>query len=215
MNVLKRMGSAVSSFALTVGRQIVDVESMLARIEAHAESVEEVDIADVDIEDPAFEALLVGRKIKVLFQDVDFVRWKQDLVEDRNRLVALYAAATQVTSARDAKLEALRHVIEQKRSQPINPGNRKAIVFTAFFDTARYLYEQLSPWALKNIGAHSALITGTGGNQTTVPGLRKDLVCLFAPGGIYASKGEFTGMNDFEVVAFLVVLPFLPNDFKE
>ncbi len=89
VNVLKRMESAVSSFALTVQRQLRDVESMLARIEAHQEEIEELDIADVDIDDPAFESLLVGRKVKVLLTDVDLLRWQQDLIEDRNRLATL------------------------------------------------------------------------------------------------------------------------------
>lgn len=175
VNVLKRMESAVSSFALTVGRQMADVEATLAKIETHEESVEEVDIADVDIDDPAFETLLVGRKVKVLLQDVDLIRWKQDLIEDRNRLATLHAAARQVGAARDAKLEALRQVIERKCGSPLNPDNRKVIVFTAFSDTARYLYEQLAPWALKDHRLHSALVTGTGGNRTTLPKLRKDL----------------------------------------
>jgi len=71
---------------LTVQRQLRDVEGMLARIEAHQEEIEELDIADVDIDDPAFESLLVGRKVKVLLTDVDLLRWQQDLIEDRNRL---------------------------------------------------------------------------------------------------------------------------------
>jgi hypothetical protein len=175
VNVLKRMESAVSSFALTVGRQVADVEATLARIEAHSELVEEMDIADVDIDDPAFETLLVGRKVKVLLQDVDVVRWRQDLIEDRNRLATLHAAATQVGAARDAKLDALRHIIEQKCRNPINSGNRKVIVFTAFADTAHYLYEELAPWALNSLAVHSALVTGAGRNQTTLPKLRKDL----------------------------------------
>ena len=66
VNVLKRMDSAVPSFALTVKRQIADVEARLAKIEAHAEALEEIDIEDVDVDDPAFESLLVGRKVKVL-----------------------------------------------------------------------------------------------------------------------------------------------------
>ena len=69
VNVLKRMESAVPSFALTLGRQLADVEATLAKIEAHAESVEEIDIEDVDVDDPAFESLLVGRKVKVLLQE--------------------------------------------------------------------------------------------------------------------------------------------------
>jgi hypothetical protein len=178
VNVLKRMESAVSSFALTVGRQMADVEATLAKIEGHARSFEELDIADVDIDDPAFEPLLVGRKVKVLLNHVDLVRWRQDLLEDRNRLANLHAAAQQVNAARDAKLHALRQVMEQKCLDPINPGNRKMIVFTAFADTANYLYEHLAHWALKKFDIHSALVTGTGRNQTTLPNLRKDLAAI-------------------------------------
>lgn len=178
VNVLKRMESAVSSFALTVERQLRDVEAMLAHIEAHDQDIEEIDIADVDIDDPAFETLLVGRKVKVLLSDVDLIRWRQDLIEDRNRLATLLAAANEVDAERDAKLAALRKMIEQKCINPINPGNRKIIIFTAFADTARYLYEQLSPWAQANLGIESALMTGAGGNQTTLTGLRKDLASI-------------------------------------
>ena len=172
------MESAVSSFTLTVGRQLRDVEAILAHIEAHEESIEEIDIADVDVDDPAFECLLVGRKVKVLLSDVDLIRWKQDLIEDRNRLAALHDAALQVGAGRDAKLRALKEVIASKCWQPTNPGNRKVIVFTAFADTAAYLYEQLSGWAKTELGMESALMTGTGHNQTTLPGLRKDLASI-------------------------------------
>ena len=184
VNALKRMESSVVSFALTVRRQLADVDRTLARIEEQAAELEELDIADVDIEDPSFESLLVGRKVKVLLQDVDLIRWKQDLVEDRNRLATLHAAASQVTAARDAKLAELRGIIEGKCQHPINPGNRKVIVFTAFADTARYLYEQLAPWAQDSLGLQSALVTGTGGNQVTLPRLRTDLASIltaFAP----------------------------------
>jgi SNF2 family DNA or RNA helicase len=175
VNVLKRMESAVSSFALTVERQLRDVDSMLTRIETHTEEVEEIEVEDVDLDDPAFENLLVGRKVKVLLKDVDLIRWKQDLIEDRNRLATLVAAARQVDFTRDAKLIALRDVIEHKVKNPINPGNLKVIVFTAFADTAHYLYDQLAPWAKAKLGIESALVTGSGRNQTTLPSMRKDL----------------------------------------
>ena len=184
VNALKRMESSVVSFALTVRRQLDDVETMLARIEKQAVELEELDIADVDIEDPAFESLLVGRKVKVLLQDVDLIRWRQELIEDRNRLATLHAAACQVSADRDAKLAELRGVIERKCQGPINAGNRKVIVFTAFADTARYLYDELAPWVQANLGLESALVTGTGGNQVTLPKLRKDLASIltaFAP----------------------------------
>lgn len=184
VNVLKRMESSVVSFALTVERQLKDVEATLRRIDAQAEDLEEIDIEDIDIEDPSFESLLVGRKVKVLLQDVDLVRWKQDLVEDRNRLATLVAAAREIAAERDAKLAALREVIENKCRHPINGENLKVIVFTAFADTARYLYYQLAPWAKGKLGLDTALVTGTGSNQTTLPGLRRDLASIltaFAP----------------------------------
>lgn len=175
VNVLKRMESAVSSFGLTVERQLRDVEATLERIDNHDADFEEIDIADVDIDDPAFEPLLVGKRIKVLLNDVDLVRWKQDLVEDRNRLASLLSAAREVDADRDAKLDQLKRAIARKWQQPDNPGNRKVIVFTAFADTARYLYDQLSGWAQQTHGIRTALVTGSGGNRTTLPGLRRDL----------------------------------------
>ncbi len=184
VNALKRMESSVASFALTVRRQLEDVDALLTRIDEQSLELEEIDIADVDIEDPAFEGLLVGRKVKVLLQDVDPIRWRQDLIEDRNRLATLLAAAGQVTADRDAKLAELRAMIEQKCREPINASNRKVIVFTAFADTARYLYDALAPWARESLGVQSALVVGAGANRTTLTGLRRDLASIltaFAP----------------------------------
>src|ERR1019366_7856605 len=202
VNVLKRMESAVSSFVLTIKRQLSDVEATLAKVEAQAEAVEEIDIADVDAEDPDFENLLVGRKVKVLLQDVDRVRWRQDLTEDRNRLATLLSAAKQVSAARDAKLRALREVIERKCHVPLNPGNRKFLVFTAFADTAQYLYQELSGWAQKVLGLHAALVTGTGHNQTTLPNLRKDFVSIitaFSPRSKERPK-DFAGDGEIDLL---------------
>ena len=178
VNVLKRMESSVSSFVLTIKRQLADVEATLAKLEAQSEALEEIDIEDVDADDPAFESLLVGRKVKVLLQDVDRVRWRQDLTEDRNRLATLLSAARQVGVARDAKLKALKEVLTRKCREPLNPGNRKVLVFTAFADTAQYLYQELSVWAKDELGLNSALVTGTGQNQTTLPNMRKDFVSI-------------------------------------
>ena len=178
VNVLKRMESAVSSFSLTLERQLADVKATLAKLEGHESSIEEINIEDVDVDDAAFESLLVGRKVRVLLQDVDLVRWRQDLTEDRNRLATLLSAARQVNPERDAKLAALQQVIAQKVATPINKGNRKVIVFTAFADTAKYLYEQLAPWAHEKLGLNTAILTGTGRNKSTLPNLRNDLASI-------------------------------------
>ena len=202
VNVLKRMESAVPSFVLTIERQLRDVEATLARIEQQPESVEEIEIEDLDIEDPSVESLLVGRKVKVLLKDVDLIRWKQDLIEDRDRLATLVSAARQVDAGRDAKLAALREVIENKCRNPINAGNRKVIVFTAFADTARYLYDQLAPWVKQTLGLETALVTGTGSNQTTLPRLRRDLASIltaFAPRA-KERPDDFAGDGDLDLL---------------
>jgi hypothetical protein len=180
VNLLKRMESSVASFALTIERQLADVEALLAKIDAHDDTVDELPIDDIDVDDPTFEALLVGRKVKVLLQDVDRVRWRQDLVEDRERLRALLAAARMVTAERDAKLAAMREVIAKKARQPLNPENRKILLFTAFADTAEYLYRQLAPWARETLGLHTAVVTGTGANRTTLPGVRGDMSSILS-----------------------------------
>lgn len=210
VNLLKRMESSVYSFALTVGRQLKDVDATLARLAAYkagtdsdASEFEELDIADVDVDDPLFEPLLVGRKVKVLLGDLDLARWRQDLTEDRNRLATLHAAARQVDAGRDDKLLKLRELIAEKVRNPINAGNRKLIIFTAFADTAGYLYEHLAGWARDQLGVDGALVTGSGGNQTTLPGLRRDLgsiLTAFSP----RSKERPAGLADEGEIDLLI-----------
>ncbi|MCK6504047.1 SNF2-related protein [Myxococcota bacterium] len=175
VNVLKRMESSVIAFALTVERQFADVDRLLERLQAGSGSVDELSIEDVDVDDPTYETLLVGRKVKVLLQDVDRLRWCQDLQEDRNRLATLLSAAAAVSPDRDAKLQRLKELIREKCARPINPGNRKVIVFTAFADTAEYLYTNLAGWARQELGVHAALVTGGGANRSNLSGLRAEL----------------------------------------
>ncbi|MGF1453631.1 MAG: SNF2-related protein, partial [Opitutales bacterium] len=145
VNLLKRMESSVVSFALTVERQLKDVERLLAKLDAHEDAIEETTIEEVDTDDPGVESLLVGRKVKVLLQDIDKLKWRQELQEDRNRLATLHSASAAITPERDAKLADLREMIERKTREPIKEGNRKVLVFTAFADTAESLYRELAP----------------------------------------------------------------------
>lgn len=186
INALKRMESSVASFARTLDRQLNDVEKTLTRIEEQTGELSEIDISEVDLDDPAYESLLVGRKVRVLIQDVDRIRWRQDLTEDRNRLQQLLSAAQSVNAERDAKLAALREMIARKVREPLNPGNRKLIVFTAFADTAEYLFAEVAAWAKEELGLESALVTGGGANRSTLSALPRDLgsvLAAFAPVG--------------------------------
>lgn len=176
VNMLKRMESSINSFALTVEKILGQVDGLIARIDEHRDdAIEELSIEEIDTESPEFEDYLIGNKVKVLIQDIDRVRWRQDLQEDREHLAALLADAKLVSAARDAKLKQLKSIITEKVRQPINDGNRKVIIFTAFADTANYLYREIAPWAMQQHRLHSALVTGTGTNQSTLQGISKDL----------------------------------------
>jgi SNF2 family DNA or RNA helicase len=180
VNLLKRMESSINSFALTLGRLLANVREMIGRIESHEESeVEELSIEDIETGDDDFAPFLIGSKIKVLLQDVDRVRWRQELEEDEELLVKLLREAREIDASRDEKLRRLKEVIAVKCKSPINPGNTKVLLFTAFADTAEYLYESISAWASKELGIHTALVTGhSSANKTTMPVLRKDIASI-------------------------------------
>lgn len=188
VNLLKRMESSVHAFALTIERQLADVEALIQRIDAHDDSLEAPSIEDLGDDDPLIDELGIGKRVKLLLADADIPRWQQDLHHDRQRLKSLLAQARTITADRDAKLADLKARISLKRREPINPGNGKLLIFTAFADTARYLYEALA----SDYPAQLALVTGSGSNKTNVPGLATDLGSLldaFSPG----SRG---GRND-------------------
>jgi hypothetical protein len=204
VNLLKRMESSVHSFALTLRRQLDDITRFAEKLDRHEASacVEELSIEDIDIDDPAFEPLLAGDKVKVLLRDLDSLRWRQELAEDAGSLASLLRAAERVDAARDAKLADLRQTIFDKCRRPINPGNRKIIVFSAFADTVDYLYGELAPWALAELGLHSALVRGTGGNRTNLPRLRPDLgsvLSAFSPRS-KERPPEFAGEGEIDLL---------------
>lgn len=174
VGILKRMESSINSFALTV-------ENILSKIDKTLESIEhkqfdydaEMDITDIDIDDEEYENLMFGNSVKVLLQDMDLVKWQQDLLSDKDKLETILLEAINVTPDRDAKLIELRTLILEKYKNPLNPNNKKVIIFTAFADTAKYLYNNLSE-EFGNRGIYSAIVTGSGDNHSTLP-LSKEL----------------------------------------
>lgn len=181
VNLLKRMESSIHSFGLTLGKLLAEVEMLLDKLESHSASdIEELGIEDIETDSPEFEDFLIGRKVKVLIKDMDEHRWRQDLEDDRAKLAALLDEAQKIEASRDAKLRALRELIAHKCNNPINDGNRKIIVFTAFSDTARYLYEHIAEWARTELSVYSAQITGSGTNKTNLPSQSSNFDSLLA-----------------------------------
>src|SRR5690554_3975385 len=111
---------------------------------------------------------MFGNNVKVLLQDMDLIKWKQDLLADKDKLETILLEAINVTPDRDAKLIELRTLIENKIRNFINYDNRKVVIFTAFADTAKYLYKHLSE-EFANKGIYSAIVTGSGDNHSTLP----------------------------------------------
>ena len=187
VNMLKRMESSVVSFALTVERQLIAVEDLLGHLLRHDRqeaAAEDFSEEEVDIDDATLDSLTVGRKIKVLLSDVDRIRWSQELNEDRQRLTLMLEEARRIAPERDAKLSELKTFVAEKCRRPFNASNRKILLFTAFADTADYLYRELSTWAKAELQIESALITGTGHNRSTLPCVRADfsgILSAFSP----------------------------------
>jgi SNF2 family DNA or RNA helicase len=174
---LKRLESSIQSFEISMLRtinKIKDLEHRIKDFQAGLESgflsLEELAVIDEDDDESAAfnEAYFVGKKRPYNLAHLDVDQWLIDLKKDRSKLTSLYNNALAITPERDAKLNQLKSLIIQKVRSPINAGNKKVIVFTAFADTANYLYVNLHEWAKTELGIESALVSGgTGSNRST------------------------------------------------
>ena len=178
VNLLKRLESSIYSFRLTLQSLLAKIDSLLEKIDQVNRTGyfdEEIDINNIDTDDDMLEDLLAGGKVKVLLQDMDLIRCREDLLDDRKRLEDLLQQTLVIDESRDAKLQELKRLIVKKVSTNINQGNNKVIVFSAFADTVKYLYEKLSPWINEDLNLRSALVTGGDGNKTNMKGCKPDL----------------------------------------
>lgn len=180
VNLLKRLESSINSFKLTTEKLIENVTKNLKQVESHmnGEVDESLSITEVDIDDTELEDLLIGGKTKVLIQDIDQIRWKQDLKQDKKVLTELLANIKLIDAQRDAKLLKLKSLLVEKLENPINKDNKKVIIFTAFADTAKYLYSELADWLKTEKGVYSGLVTGGGNNKTNMPNGKTELNAL-------------------------------------
>lgn len=181
VNFLKRLESSVDSFRLTLQRTIEKIDRLEERIiafEKHIEDNPEIDYASLtpdQFEDPDFdsEEFTVGGKRRIHLGHLNLTEWLKEVRQDRVQLQFLLEKTSTVTPERDGKLSSLRILIEEKTVTPTTTlegkVNRKILVFTAFADTARYLYKQIAPWAEEALGIHTALVTGDGDNKTSLP----------------------------------------------
>ena len=195
INLLKRLESSVYSFKLTIERIKVLINDTIKKIEAYQSGncvldfTELSDSSDFDLDDQNTDYFSVGRKVKIDLADMDHVSWLRELKADAENLELLTLMIADITPEHDNKLQTLLALIKDKVSRPINPGNKKLIIFTAFSDTADYLYDKVSKFAKERFGLETAEITGTVDGRSTIPHLRTDLntvLTCFSP----MSKGR-------------------------
>lgn len=192
VNLLKRLESSVYSFNLTLSRirtLIVDTIRAIDEYERSGKGIVDAievsdDSSDFDMEDQNMDFFTVGKKMRIDLADMDYKSWRQALQRDADELDLLTSMVRDITPEYDTKLQTLLDLISQKIEKPLNPGNKKVIVFSAFSDTAEYLYENVAPFILKKYGLNTALITGSVDGQSTVKGLKgtlNNLLTCFSP----------------------------------
>ena len=181
INLLKRLESSVNSFQLTLQRikkLIDDTISKIDQYELYGDAdldMYEASESELDIDDTNTEYFTVGKKVKIELSDMDYKTWKAELMEDAETLELLTLMVADITPKYDSKLKELFKIISQKIENSINIGNKKLLVFTAFSDTAEYLYEHVSTYVQQKYGLNTAVITGSNDGETTIKGFHATL----------------------------------------
>ena len=195
INLLKRLESSVYSFRLTVDRIKKLIDDTIAAIKKYKSGecvlnlTEISGTEDFDYDDQNTDVFSVGKKVKINLADMDYVSWMEGLSKDAENLELLSLMIADITPEHDTKLQTLFGLIKSKIENPINPGNKKIIIFTAFSDTADYLYDNVSKFAKEKFVLETAEITGTVDGKATIPRLRAELntvLTCFSP----ISKGR-------------------------
>lgn len=183
INLMKRLESSVFSFTLTVKRihdlinnTIYKIDSFNKNEELKLDLVDASNIDEFDAEDQNTDELFsFGRKVKIELADMDYVSWRNSLEKDLQTLDLLLVMISDITPEHDSKLQELFKTIKNKIEHPINKDNRKILIFTAFSDTAEYLYYHVANYVKENFNLDTAMITGSVEGRSTVPGIRCDL----------------------------------------
>lgn len=212
INLMKRMESSVHSFNLTLKRIYSLIDSTIHSIDTYDKTssvrLELTDISDIDEFDSedqnGDELFTFGKKVKIDIGDMDYKSWRDSLVRDRDILELLTLMVGDITPEYDSKLQELFRVIKNKLENPINQDNKKIIIFTAFADTAEYLFNNVSKYVKENFGLNTAMVSGSVEGRTTVPKLKSDLntvLTCFSP----ISKDKHLLMpNDKTEIDFLI-----------
>lgn len=195
INLLKRLESSVNSFQLTLKRIKALIKSTIEAIDKFekygAAEIDMYEASDLefDMDDGNTEYFTVGKKVKIELADMDYMSWRTGLKADADVLELLTLMVADITPEHDSKLQELLKLVSEKIENPINLGNKKVLIFSAFSDTAEYLYDNVSAYIKNKYGLDTAVITGSIDGKTTIKGFRATLnnvLTCFSP----ISKGR-------------------------
>lgn len=193
INLLKRLESSVYAFRLTLEALLDINRKTLDKIEDYLAGNKKANIKQelgaFVIEDSdedemySFTKVSSGKSINIDLADLDVVSWKRDISHDIEILTGIYTEMKRVTPEEDKKLRELKTLIDEKIKNPFNAGNRKFLIFSAFADTADYLYQTLAPYMREKYGMFTAKIAGGNNNKTNEGGSPQTdrLLTLFSP----------------------------------
>ncbi|MGK5092034.1 helicase-related protein [Deltaproteobacteria bacterium TL4] len=212
VNYLKRLESSIESFEISLERTIQKIETLEEKIKAFLRSkstTQEEDLNQFTPDDVEFEetedemdSWQVGKKLKFDLADLKLDQWLVDLGKDKDALIDLLNNAKAVTVDRDAKLKELKSLILKKIKNPANINNKKVLIFTAFSDTAQYLYESLKTWIKNDLKLHSALVCGSY-TQTTFGKTDYDSILLnFSP--VSKNRSQMPDLSQKEEIDILI-----------
>lgn len=194
INLLKRLESSVYSFNLTLTRIFRLITNTIKTIDdfekyGSAELNIELSENDFDMEDDSTDYFTVGKKVKIDLADMDYKTWRDELQKDTETLELLSLMIADITPEHDLKLQKLLSLLDEKVHHPINKDNKKVLIFSAFSDTAEYLYDQVASFMKQKYNIDTAVITGAIDGRTTIKGLKATLnnvLTCFSP----LSKGR-------------------------
>lgn len=181
INLLKRLESSIYSFRLTLGRIYELIKNTIESIDSYEKYGDgEIDVCeagenDFDIEDDNTDYFTVGKKVKIDLADMDYKTWRDELRKDADTLELLTLMMADITPEHDLKLQTLLRLLDEKMSKPINENNKKVLIFSAFSDTAEYLYSQVASYVKAQYSLDTAVITGAIDGRSTMKGLKATL----------------------------------------
>jgi superfamily II DNA or RNA helicase len=212
VNFLKRLESSIESFEISLDRTILKIEKLEKKIAeflrakdvSQEESLDSLIPDEEELEEDGddLDQWKVGKKLKFDLADLELDRWLVDLGNDKDALIDLLNNAKAVTPGRDAKLNELKTLMAQKIETPINGANKKVIVFTAFTDTARYIYDNLKEWCRNELKLHCALVCGSYTQTTLGKNEYNNILLNFSP--LSKNRSKMSAVTQTEEIDILI-----------